>query len=286
MYITVFTPTYNRAYCLPRLYESLFKQTDLNFEWLIVDDGSTDNTQDVVQDFIKEKKIRIKYIFQKNRGKHIAINRALSVANGEMFYIVDSDDALPEDAVEFINHEGCKIQHDDSFAGLAGCDMRFDGVRVSNILTQPINSNCLDIRYKYGVLGDLAEVVKTKVLKHYPFPEIIGERFCPEALVWNRIALDGLQLRYYSKVLKLVEYLPDGLTVSIVKARAKSPIASTMYYAELTKMPISLFPKIKAAINYWRFWFCKPTMRKPSINILWWMVAPAGLLMYCKDRIR
>ncbi len=250
--ITIFTPVYNRAYCINRLYDSLVAQTYKDFEWIIIDDGSTDNIADVVNRYIEEDWIKILFFSQKNGGKHTAINNGISKASGDLFYIVDSDDVLPEDAVEFIVAEGGQIIDDDRFAGLAGCDRTLDGRILSNIPDGFVDSNPIDIRYKYDICGDMAEIFKTKVLKEFPFPVFEGERFCPEALVWNRIAA-MYQLRYFSKVLKIVEYLPDGLTAKIAKLRHRSPVASTMYYSEFTRLDVHFVQKVKGAINFWRF---------------------------------
>ena len=97
--ITVFTPTYNRAYMIDKLYDSLCLQTCKDFEWIVVDDGSVDNTEELIQNFIQENKIHIVYYKQKNQGKHIAINKGVELAKGELFFIVDSDDILPKDSL-------------------------------------------------------------------------------------------------------------------------------------------------------------------------------------------
>ena len=98
--ITIFTPTYNRAYTLPKLYESLKIQTNQNFDWVIVDDGSTDDTEVLIKSFIDEGIIKITYIKQKNQGKHIAINTGVTLAKGDFFIVIDSDDYLLENCIE------------------------------------------------------------------------------------------------------------------------------------------------------------------------------------------
>jgi glycosyltransferase involved in cell wall biosynthesis len=122
MLITVFTPTYNRAKLLKRLYDSLCVQTFTDIEWLIIDDGSVDNTEKIVNGFIAENKIGIRYIKQRNGGKHRAINHGVREAKGELFFIVDSDDWLPEDSLETINKYYQGIKDDKSFAGISGLD--------------------------------------------------------------------------------------------------------------------------------------------------------------------
>ena len=116
--VTIFTPTYNRARLLKRLYESLKEQSDKDFEWVIVDDGSKDNTKEVVEDFIKEDIIPIKYLKKENEGKHIAINLGCDMAEGELFFIVDSDDYIPKDSIEQVKKDWEKYRENKSIAGL------------------------------------------------------------------------------------------------------------------------------------------------------------------------
>ena len=284
MLVTVFTPVYNRAHCITRLYESLKSQTNRQFEWLIIDDGSTDNIKHVVSQFISENIINIRFLQQQNRGKHTAINAATNVAQGDLFYIVDSDDAITSDAIEFIITEGAKILDNENFIGIAGCDETFDGHKLSEFSYKSVDATPIDIRINHGIKGDLAEVFKTDLLRKFPFPEIDDERFCPEALVWNRIGANGYQLRYFPKTIKLIEYLPDGLSASIVRVRAKSPVASTICYSELSDMEIPFIHKLKAAINFWRFWFCSSPNKKARIKLRWWWLSPIGLLMNINDK--
>ena len=283
MLITVFTPVYNRAYCIRRLYDSLCRQICSNFEWVVVDDGSTDNIDELMQSFIDEGKMNLRYFKQLNGGKHRAINRGVEEAKGEMFFIVDSDDYISDDAIEFIISKSTDIINNNTLAGISGIDKTVTGDIVSEFTYDSIDATSLEIRNKYMIKGDLAEVYKTRVLKNFPFPEIQGEKFCPEALIWNRIAHHGYRLRYFPKVLKIIEYLPDGLTSSIVKIRMRSPVASCSCYSELSQMAVPIKQKVKAAVNYWRFKFCKSSMKKPSLSSKWVLLAPIGFLMHLND---
>ena len=282
--ISVFTPTYNRASLLSRLYDTLILQTYKNFEWIIVDDGSKDNTKEVVNSFVAERKIDIHFVQQENGGKHRAINTGVSLAKGELFFILDSDDVLPENALELVTETFQPIKHDISFAGVSGIDGTFDGCIIgSGLLDDSIDCNSVDIRYKYHVTGDMKEVFRTSVMKEFPFPDIEGEKFCPEALVWNRIA-QKYKLRYFNKIIYKVEYQPEGITSNIVKVRMKSPITSMMCYAEMLELNIPFKDKLKAAINYWRFRLCYSGSRNcPSLHGLWNVVAPLGWLMHLND---
>lgn len=287
MLVTVFTPTYNRAHLLPRLYESLCKQTFTDFEWLIVDDGSTDSTKEVINKSANlNANFSIRYIHQENGGKHRAINYGVREAEGDLFFIADSDDWLPDNALAIVAEEYEKVKSDRMVGGVAGLDC-FDNGRIvgGGLPKDAIDCTAIDIRMKHHVSGDLKEVFRTKVLQEFPFPEIEGERFCPEVLLWNRIA-SSYKLRYFNKIIYLVEYQADGITSGIVRARMQSPIASMMTYAEMTcYKDVPLAQKVKAAINYWRFRFCKKGNRDiPCMAWYWNVLMPLGWLMHKRDK--
>ena len=282
--ISVFTPTYNRASLLSRLYDTLILQTYKNFEWIIVDDGSKDNTKEVVNSFVAERKIDIHFVQQENGGKHRAINTGVSLAKGELFFILDSDDVLPNNALELVAENYKSIKDNASFAGVSGIDGYFDGQSIGTGLpSELLNCNSVDIRYKYHVKGDMKEIFRTSVMKEFPFPDIEGEKFCPEVLVWNRIARK-YKLRYFNKIIYKVEYQPEGLTSNIVKARMNSPITSMICYSEILQLDVPFIDKFKTAINYWRFRLCYHGQSEyPKLKGIWNVVAPLGWLMHLND---
>lgn len=292
MLLTVFTPTYNREHLLGRVYASLQKQTCRDFEWVIVDDGSTDNTETVVKGFIAEADFPIRYFKQSNGGKHRAINRGVREARGEVFFIVDSDDSVSPNGLAVIAEEYRNVRHDCSFGGVSGCMASHRGVAITPNFPSlrpdvenenSVDCNALEIRYKYNVKGDLAEVFRTSALREFPFPEFDGEKFCPEALVWNRIA-QKYKLRYFDRIIYHRDYLPDGLTKRIVRIRMDSPMASTTHYSELNGYDVSFAQKLKAAINYWRFWYCLQDKSKALMLPHCWVVTkPFGWLMHLRD---
>lgn len=251
--VSIFTPTYNRADLLSKLYNSLVNQTSKNFEWIIVDDGSIDNTSKVVKDFISEQKIQINYYQQKNSGKHIAINKGVELAQGELFFIVDSDDYLLPNAVAFVSDKYEEIK-DVSYIGGLSARRGYDINQPigSNNFSNPMITDVFKFRYEHNIMGDMAEVVKTSVLKKFPFPQINEERFCPESLIWNRI---GLQYKFLwlPDIIYIGEYLEGGLTDNNFKIRKKSPESTLLFYKELQEMPVPFVQKIRANINYWRF---------------------------------
>lgn len=284
--ITIFTPAYNRADLLPRLYKSLKEQTVDVFEWVIVDDGSSDSTKQVVNGFIEEDVFPINYIYQNNKGKHFAINRGVKEARGELFWIVDSDDYLPRNAIALVKVKYNSISDNSKICGVAGRCVYKNGEIVGNEFAEDIISTSIDIRYKQKVTGDLVEVFKTSVMKEYPFPEIKGEKFCPEALQWNRIA-QVYQLLFFNTGIYIADYQVDGLTSTIVKIRMKSPVASMLTYSELASYSISLREKVKANINFWRFSFNSNKSFEEKLKMVSIFLSvigyPLGYIMYLKD---
>lgn len=212
--LTICTPTYNRAYCLSKLYLSLCEQTNKNFEWLIIDDGSVDETEEVVSKWIKEDgKINIRYVKKENGGKHTAINCGVETAIGDKFFIVDSDDYLIKEAVEIILEDTKKLPS-EGFAGVGYNRIFSDNSLIGETFEgEFIDATVLD-RPKYRINGDKAEVYFTDILLKYPFPVFEGEKYLTEAIVWNRIARDGYRLRWFNKGIYVCEYRQDGLSMN------------------------------------------------------------------------
>ena len=290
-FISILTPTYNRGKLLLPLYDSLKNLTFKDFEWLIVDDGSEDDTEQYALSWIahniQNAEFPIRYIKKSNGGKHTAINRGVREANGELILILDSDDTLPEDSLATIAHyyEQCKGYKD--CAGVCGLMAHHDGQLIgTGFPKEPMYKSALQFRYaeKGNVTGDLLEVYKTSVMREFPFPEIENEKFCPESLVWNRIA-NKYKLFCFNKVVYYRDYLEGGLTSKIVRIRMNSPIASTMTYAEMLAYDISLKWKIRSAINYWRFKYCikNKSLKAPTVKWYWRLFQLVGLLIHLKD---
>ena len=284
--ITILTPTFNRAHLLPRLFESLTHQTDFNFEWLVMDDGSTDGTSDLFagKTFLSAP-FPIRYYRQENGGKHRALNAGVKQAKGDFIFIADSDDWLLPQSVAIVGQHASVIADDNTFAGVAGLDV-FDDERIvgTGLPQDIIDCNAMDIRYRYHVDGDLKEVFKTTVLQEFPFPEIQDEKFCPEQLVWFRIA-QKYKLRYFNTPIYVAEYQPNGITASIIRVRMLAPQATCMMYAEMLAYKIPFKEKIKAAINFWRFKACAPS--RVMITTLkggWRWCYLIGMLLHWRDK--
>lgn len=226
--ITVFTPTYNRAHTLRRLYDSLCRQTYHNFEWIIVDDGSNDDTRQLCESFKQDLQFPLHYYYQKNQGKHVAINTGAKEAQGEWFFMVDSDDYLVPDSLELSDRYLQQVLDDDTYAGVAGWKTSPDGnplmgwgttskTQLSKTVRERyeveyIDATPYDYRHKYDIQGDRSEVIRTELVRKYPFPRFEGENFMTENWLWQSVSNEGLKLRWFNRGTMVCEYLDDGLT--------------------------------------------------------------------------
>lgn len=215
--ITVFTPAYNRADTLPRLFESLKRQTDKDFEWIIIDDDSKDSTSELIDNFLTEKcGFEITYKKQQHGGKHRAFNKAVKMAKGNWSFCVDSDDYLSDDAIEKFHFWIARNEDDEKIGIISGS--RFDtgnnkALSVPKLLTDNPGFKCLNYeRDLYDLDSDRAEIYRTELLCTHPFPEFENEYFVTEGAVWDRIALDGFYTVFYPDVVYFNEYLETGLT--------------------------------------------------------------------------
>ena len=233
--ITVFTPTYNRAHTIERLYQSLYKQDCYDFEWLVINDGSTDNTDELFNTLLQhEQPFPIRYSIVTNGGKQRAINEALKIAQGEYFFIVDSDDYLLPNAISFIKNAFKSLPQEEPFIGISGIRGNIDGkplYRVPDInpATGYIDATNIE-RPLYGLQADMAEVFYTEKIRKYIFPVWKGEKFTPEAVIWDQMALDGYKLRWFNQIIYICEYQPDGLTNSSWQLLKNNPMGYAMLF--------------------------------------------------------
>ena len=221
--ITVFTPTYNRAYCLQNVYHSLVAQTNPNFIWMIIDDGSTDNTKQKVDAWISENKIEICYIFQNNQGMHGGHNTAYQNINTELNVCIDSDDFMPIDAIENIISIWDNNNNTD-IAGIIGLDAFKDGTIVGSTIPTNIKSSGLsDLYLKHGIKGDKKIVLRTDVVKKFPpYPIFPEERFVPLGVLYLMID-QQYKCICSNNVFCIIEYLPDGSSLNIYNQYKKHP---------------------------------------------------------------
>lgn len=224
MYVTIVTPTYNRGETLKNLYESLLEQTCKDFKWLIVDDGSIDNTENIVGSFIKENKVNIQYIKKINGGKHTALNYGIKEVNTDLVFIVDSDDWLTKDAIKKIGDTHSKYKLNDDICGYSFLRAFSNGNINGKILEEDeVIESYINVRIKgKDTNSDKAEVWKTKNLREYPFPEFENEKFLGEDVVWVKLAFK-YKMVFLKQVIYISEYLDDGLTKNRRINNIKSP---------------------------------------------------------------
>jgi glycosyltransferase involved in cell wall biosynthesis len=252
-FFSIFTPTYNRAYRLPKLFESLQKQEFVDFEWIVVDDGSTDNTAGLIEQCKQEAKFSITYIKTENGGKHRAINKGVNLAKGEWFVVVDSDDWLVDDALRLI----CDRWNNLSKLEQNGCHSIF-ALKMypnGNIIGEKFPSykkmsSLFDIA---GIRGDKFFMFKTQYFKQFPFKEFVGEKYIAEGSVYIKYA-QAFEKAYLINVpLRVCEYLSDGLTAKSNHLRRESINSSLYTYLTCLRFSRKRSLRIRAIINYHRF---------------------------------
>lgn len=246
--LTIFTPTFNRKHTLPQLYESL-KNLDRDcFEWLIVDDGSIDGTRELVEIWVKENFLDIKYLYQENHGKMAAHNSGVINCNTEYFMCVDSDDFIDSDAVNSIKDVLFTISNNPKLAGLIAYKCDKNRKLVCGQFGQKEYSTLNDL-YRSGFFGDTAIIYKTSILKNYLFPEIDREKFITEDYVYAQID-EKYEMFLLPKPLIICEYLNDGYTKSAIKLLIENPKGMSMYYDLKIKFSKSLKEKMMFTIRY------------------------------------
>lgn len=230
--ITVFTPTYNRAYILENLYRSLQRQTCTEFEWLIVDDGSSDNTRELAERWQQEgNPFPIRYHRQENGGKCRAINKGIQLAEGRLFLNVDSDDYLTDDAIEKVLSWESLLPTDVKFCAVAGNL----GTGPQETPNTPLPGDYFDGNAfdRYGIVeGERAFAFYTDIHRQYLYPDCPGEKFMTEAVTWNRMANDGYKIRFYNDIIWIYEYKPDGLTQAGDRLFWENPQGTGIFFRE------------------------------------------------------
>lgn len=259
MFLTICIPTYNRGYILERALNSLLMQTDKDFEVIIVDDGSTDNSETIINKYIQQKDNWHYIKKEKNGGKHTALNRGISCAVGEYFLILDSDDQLTNDCVEKFKAIIYSSQYIDSDVSLCGAIGKCRNIKGETIGAYFENDKIsyLDMHFfNHGKrYGDCCECIKTSILKQYSWPEDPNTCFIPESYVFDKIGLD-YKLVTDNSIFRISEYLNDGITNNIVSFQTKNVVGYLYGYV--------------STINY-IFKKCRiPLLKKLSIWRLYW----------------
>ena len=249
--ITVLTPAYNRGKLLEKLYESLCAQDCKDFEWLIVDDGSIDDTSERVEEMKQTADFPIFYYKKENGGKHTALNYAYQFIKTSLTFIVDSDDSLTGDAISCINEIYKKYKNESDLCGFSFLRGKPDGgyLSTSGVPQDGMKESYVECRINRSIGGDMAEVWYTHCLREYPFPEFQGEKFLGEDIVWVRMS-DKYKMRFFNRVIYISDYLEDGLTNNRRKHNIKSPNGCVARAEAFLNSKSNMKAKIKAALQY------------------------------------
>ncbi|MBQ9795366.1 MAG: glycosyltransferase family 2 protein [Clostridia bacterium] len=248
--LAIVTTTYNRANLLQNAFKSLTTQTVKDFVWYVIDDGSEDNTEDVITKLKEKADFQIIYSKKENGGKHTALNLAFDLVKEELIVVLDSDDELMENAVKTILKDYVEIKEDSSICGLGYLRSYKDLKNVGKPYTKDgIIDNFTNQRLNKNVYGDKCEVYKTKVLKNYKFPEFKGERFLSEAAVWCKISLD-YKMKFFNKSFYCCEYLEGGLSDNVHKRLFENPKGAVECYYSMSSKQAKLKPRIKYTVAY------------------------------------
>lgn len=237
--LTIFTPAYNRAHTLHRTYESLVKQDCKDFVWLIVDDGSTDNTADLVKTWQgADNGFEIRYIYKENGGMHTAHNTAYQNIDTELNVCIDSDDCLADNAVKKIIDKWNQVKN-DGYAGIIGLDADFDGNIIGSGFPKDLQETTLMGYYANGGCGDKKLVYRTDVIKKYPaYPVFDNEKYVALGYKYRLIDQD-YKLSVLNDVLCNVEYQADGSSNSMLKQYLKNPRGFAFWRKVCMKYPES-----------------------------------------------
>lgn len=292
--ISVITATYQRAGTLPRLYESLKKQTMRNFEWVVVDDGSTDGTAEVIRPWLEDGDVPIDYSHQENQGKHAAVNRAVEGSRGEFCAMIDSDDWYAPEALErMLNRwESIPPQRRGEFADVEGLRTDEKGELICDVYpTDVFDTDAFELEALHGVEGDKIGMYRRDVLLEFPFPEDLGWHVTP-ALVWNRIAA-RYGTRCVNEIWAYTDYRPGGLTDRETELRLRFPQAQLLYWSEFATMPKRMRRKarLRAHANCVRYSLLtgiglgRQLAESPDRKWTAAAILP-GLLLYRRDRRR
>jgi glycosyltransferase involved in cell wall biosynthesis len=291
--VTVITPTFNRAHTLSRVYRSLCAQTLRDFEWVIVDDGSEDDTEELVESWVQQGALEIRSLRQSNLGQYAAVNLGVQHARGNFTTLIDSDDWFEASALETLLRHWNTIPPAEraGFSGVVGLCAFDDGRIVGDEFpSDPLDCDPAELAYLYQVQGDKHSMLRTEALREFPFPSD-GSYVSPQ-LVWNRMALRYRE-RHFNEVVKVVEYQPGGLTDRGLELQVRSPLPIRQFFLEELRLPhpIPRRRRLRSHANYVRFSLhagigLRGGMSEAPSKAAWLMLLPLGFALYVRDRWR
>jgi glycosyltransferase involved in cell wall biosynthesis len=293
VYVTVLTPTYNRANTLPRTFEGLLHQTFRDFEWLIIDDGSSDGTDALVKDMIARAPFPVRYQWQRNEGKHMAVNNGVRMATGEFLVIVDSDDWLLADGLHTLCSAWHTIPEPRNYAEVrALCVDPTGNLAGGTFPSHPFDSDSFDLRFKHGITGDSVGMWRTDVLREFPFPDGFSGTLVLESLIYHRIATK-YKTRGINAVVGGKEYQQDGLSATNPKRVLEQAGALRLYNKEIVHMrrPLPIWLSLRTYILWLRFSMISRAsligeMRDAPDRRLFVVALPVAAMLASRDLLR
>ena len=293
---SIFIPTYNRAHTLPRAFESIESQSFRSFEVVIVDDGSTDGTADLVEKWRSEVTFPVYYYRQENQGKHAAFNTALPHLHGELTIVLDSDDKLADEALTIFYRYWQSIDKAErkAFAGVEGLTAFFDGrIAGHRFPKDTFDSDYIHLHRHYRIRGDKKNAIRTDILRRFPYPQFPGERHVRPSLLWERISKE-FKFRYFNEVVQLIEYQEGGLSDNRFRLRVSNPQGFRYYYLEHIRtlgLGDRFGRRLDSYVKYIRFSLLsgiglRQQLREVDSIVLWLLSLPYGTVKWLRDRIK
>lgn len=252
---TIFIPTYNRAYVLADVLASIDRSSLRNFEVLVIDDGSTDGTAELIEAWQGRVDFPLRYCYQPNQGKHVAHNTAAAIASGELFLTVDSDDVLLPESLERLWESWQSIPEERraGYAGVVGLCQRWDGSQYGNSFRQdPLDSEFLTVRHQHGISGEKRCAIRTDLLREFPYPVFAGERHSRPSIIFNRMSHD-YRFRFTNIQILRVGHQPDGISANRGVVRRQNPMGFRQYFLELITDHRAFVPAAELAAYYVRY---------------------------------
>lgn len=290
---TIFIPTYNRAHTLPLALESLNEQLFGDFEVIIIDDGSTDHTPELIDRWYKKAAFPLSYAYQDNSGKPSAHNRAVNMASGYFFMTLDSDDSLLPDALEMIvrHWEEIPEKERDQFAGIGGLCLNEDGTLSGTQYPEDVmDSDYLEMSRIDGIRGEKREAIRTDVLREFPYPILEGEKHIRPTMIFRRLSKKYM-MRFINVPLQVNRHAPDGITARRFEYRMKNPGGLRLCFLE----DITLFSKYFTGKKLWRshIRYVRYSLHsgvglirqaREVTHPFWWLLSlPGGTLKWVRD---
>lgn len=293
---SLFIPTYNRAYTLGEALASADRQTFRDFEVLVIDDGSTDGTKALVDEWLERNSFPIQYVWQPNQGKHAAHNAATAIARGELFMTLDSDDSLLPDALEILARRWDEIPDSDKagFAGVSGLCLNEDGSLAGDEYPEPvIDADYLAMHGRGLINGERREALRIDVMREFPYPVIAGERHVRPTLILRRMA-HRYKTRFTNDRLQINRHAPDGICANRFRYRMRNPLGLRLCYLEDVTLHDRYAPRSELRAKHRQFIRFSlhggiglaTQLREVKYRSLWWQALPFGLMDWAGDRLK